>query len=62
MAGAEVNVTSDVIRITYFRVEIVSSTYVLAIICLRTRDPTLAPEGGVSINRNVPIRHVLIDL
>ena len=22
----------------------------------------VAPEGGVSINRNIPIRHVLIDL
>ena len=44
--------------------------YVLVITCLRgmllvygheTRG-RVAPEGGVSINRNIPIRHVLIDL
>ena len=43
---------------------------VLVITCLRgmllvygheTRG-RVAPEGGVSINRNIPIRHVLIDL
>ena len=47
-----------------------SNTYVLVITCLRgmllvygheTRG-RVAPEGGVSINRNIPIRHVLIDL
>ena len=45
-------------------------TYVLVITCLRgmllvygheTRG-RVAPEGGVSINSNIPIRHVLIDL
>ena len=46
------------------------SAYVLVITCLRgmllvygheTRG-RVAPEGGVSIDRNIPIRHVLIDL
>ena len=52
------------------RVESGEEIYVLVITCLRgmllvygheTRG-RVAPEGGVSINRNIPIRHVLIDL